>query len=217
MSVKKYVSETGRGSYRDFHVPDLVPPGTQHVKLLLILESPHVDELTAKAPVSGWAGFTALEYLLPAHPAESLGSYVRGKHYAGDFRIGILNVSNVPLQEQAFKTGGQKPTLSARDWKVIERVRMSAAKFVTGTQCAEANAAGDILLRGLQARVDALTLDADCVVVPCGRFAQRFTRELCRLPVTTPLEVLHPSRRQWLNHPNHPSLLALHELFTRHT
>lgn len=217
MSVKDYVSEAGRGIYHDCHVPDLVPTGPQLVKLLLILESPHVDELAAKTPVSGEAGMTALEYLLPARPTESLGGYVRAKHDAGDFRVGILNVSNVPLQEQAFDDGGTKPTLSARDWLVIERIRMSTARSVTGTQCAEANAAGGILLRGLEARVDALTLDADCVVVPCGRFAQRFTRELRRLPVTAPLEVLHPSRRQWLNHANHPSLLALQELFVRNT
>lgn len=160
---------------------------------------------------------SALEYLLPAHPAESLGGYVRAKHDAGDYRVGILHVSSVPLQEKAFGEGGTTPALSARGWMVIDRGRTSTAKFVTGAQCAEANAARSILLRGLQARVDALTLDADFVVVPCGGFARRFTRELCRLPVAAPFEVLHPSRRQWINNGSRPNLLAPRELFARHT
>jgi len=217
MSVKDYVSEADNGSFQDCHVPDLVPRGAQLVKLLLILESPHVDELATKTPVSGKAGTAALQYLLSAHSGERLGSYVRAKHDAGDYRVGILNVSNVPLQKKALDSSGIKSALSVHDWTVIRRVRTSSARSLMGTRCAEANAARGILLRGLQRRVDALNLDADCVVVPCGAFARRFVRELHRLPGAAPLEVLHPSRRQWLNNGSHPNLLTLRELFAQHT
>ncbi|TFD59593.1 hypothetical protein [Cryobacterium sp. Hh38] len=217
MNVDDYVSESGRGPYQAWNVPDLVPLGTQPVKLLLVLESPHRDELKAVTPVAGGAGTSALGYLLQAPTkGDSLGAYIRRKHDAGDYRVAIVNVSTVPLQMKAFGTGS-RPGLSAHDWDVVRRVRTSTVRSVTGTTCAEANQAGDVLLRVLQAKVDALTLDADCVVAPCGVFAQRFIRELRRLPVAAPLKVVHPARNQWPNGGNHPNLLALRELFALNT
>lgn len=216
MSVDRYLGELGHGEYQAWSVPDLVPSGPQRVELLFVFESPHTTELKENIPVSGSTGVSALEYLLDARSNESLGNYVSLKHKTGDYRVGIVNVSNVPLQKKAF-TGGSNPPLSSREWQVISRVRTSKARLVDTTRLADANRAGLTLLSSLQARLDALNLDIDCTIVPAGDFARRFTKELSPLPAKVLTEIPHPSRNSWSNSKNLPELVALRDLFSTST
>jgi uracil-DNA glycosylase len=61
MSIEEYVGEDGRSAYAQWHVSDLVPKHTQHIRLVFVFESPHVDELRAGTPVVGDAGLSALD------------------------------------------------------------------------------------------------------------------------------------------------------------
>jgi hypothetical protein len=102
VSAISYLSEDGSGIYARWHVPDLVP-SSRAVELVFVFESPHVDELRTGLPVVGTAGRSALRFLGPGQPKDrSLGHFVQQSHAAGDGRIAILNVSNVPMQETAF-------------------------------------------------------------------------------------------------------------------
>lgn len=74
MSVKQYLEEGGGGAFAKFVVPDLVSLKSE-VALLLILESPHIDELRTGTPLSGESGQAALRVLeAVGDPPEALAS-----------------------------------------------------------------------------------------------------------------------------------------------
>ena len=85
---------------------------------------------------------------------------------------------------------------------------------MNATGVSKADAAGQLLLDGLQDRVDRLVLSSACTVVACGRWVQRFVRQLTALP-SVPLKVPHPANHQW--HPKKKSLpkelVSLRKLF----
>ncbi|GAA2926172.1 hypothetical protein GCM10010458_05100 [Microbacterium luteolum] len=210
MSIDDYVTEDGSGSLRDAYVRDLLPASGMPVKLLLIFESPHLEEVAAGTPVVGGAGQSALEYLLGNATRGSLGEFVDAMHTAGDYRVAVMNVSNVPLQPQAFDDDAGP--LTPDEWKVIGAVRDSTAREVDGTMTPEANRIGTIIRDGLQGRVSRLKFESGTAVVLCGDFVQRFARRLTGLP-GEPLKVFHPSRNLWLNNPDRDEHKTLRKLF----
>lgn len=211
MSVDDYLAEDGSGPSGAFRVADLVSRTGGVVSLLILLESPHVDELIERRPVVGSAGKSGLEFLLSAKTGESLGNFVKAKHDVGDWRIAIMNVSIVPLQKKAF-VGRTPPSVSPAEWEVLRRVRTSKARSVDGTTSAPANRVSEILLTDLQARIDGLTFGAGAAVVAAGPCAQRFARGLQRLPAA-PLNVHHPSYGNWMRHPKKAEHIQLRTLF----
>lgn len=211
MDVEEYVAEDGSGPNQAAHIPDLVSHTGEKVRLLIVLESPHVDELEARRPVVGSAGRSGLEYLLSANTGESLGNYISARHNAGDWRIAIMNVSNVPLQQKAFARR-TSPTLTAAEWEVLRRVRTSKAKAIDGTRSAAANKVSESILIGLQTRINRLNFEAGATVVAAGPCAQRFTRSLQGLPAAT-LDVHHPSYGNWMKYPKKAEHVELRDLF----
>lgn len=215
VNIDHYVAERGQGQSRAAHVRDLVPPAGVPVSLLMVFESPHVDEVSAGMPLMGAAGRSGLEYLRGARAQGSLGSFVAEKHATGDYRVAVMNVSNVPLQLAAFTTI-PAPALAPADWDVLRRVRTSTARSVGGTRNPDANRIGDALLASLQARFNSMTAGGDLTVVAAGRCAQRFVRQLTGLPAKQ-LRVAHPSYAQWLRYPDRAEHAQLRRLFTQHT
>ncbi|MDZ8202695.1 hypothetical protein RZO50_14330 [Microbacterium sp. SSW1-59] len=213
MSVDDYVTEDGTGLLQDLHVRDLLPPTGTAVKLLLILESPHAEELVERTPVVGGAGQSAIEYLL-GRPGGSLGEYVDAMHAAGDFRVGVMNVSNVPLQRGAYDDDAGP--LTPDQWEVIRVVRESPSWKVDGTMTPEANRIGLIVQAGLQSRISRLAFEPGARVALCGDVVQRFARGLTGLP-GKPLKVYHPSRNQWMNNPDREEHKELRDLFLAST
>lgn len=213
MDANDYVAEDGSGSNQASHIPDLVSQTGEPVSLLILLESPHVEELEEGRPLVGSAGRSGLEYLLSTKTGGSLGNYVQAQHDVGDWRIAIMNVSNVPLQKKAFARR-TPPPLSAAEWEILRRVRTSRAKSVNGTTSALANEVSEKMLIGLQARIDRLKFATDGAFVAAGPCAQRFARGLQRLP-TAPVDVHHPSYGNWIKHPNKTEHVELRGLFSR--
>lgn len=210
MSLDDYVTEDGTGPLKGSYVRDLLPPANTAVQLLFILESPHSEEIQAGTPVVGGAGQSALEYLLGDASGGSLGEFVDAMHAAGDYRVAIMNVSNVPLQPDAYEDGAGP--LTPNEWEVIRVVRDSTARRVDGTMTPEANRIRSILLDGLQDRVDLVSFEPGATAVACGDFVQRFSRWLTGLP-GKPLKVYHPSRNLWLNNPDRDEHKELRQLF----
>ena len=145
MTAIDYLSEDGTGTYGRWHVPDLVP-SNRTVELVFVFESPHVDELRDRLPVAGAAGKSALRFLMSDQPRDlSLGRFVQQSHVAGDQRIAILNVSNVPMQAAAFVDVGA-PELEEGEWALIERVRRSRSRSISSMRGAGTRAISDFSL-----------------------------------------------------------------------
>ncbi len=196
MDVTEYLLPAAGGAETPWHVPDLVP--TAAAELVLVFESPHVEELKARIPVAGAAGRSALRYLLPAQPKNlSLGHFVDQSLQAAHGRVAILNVSNVPMQAAAF-VNSKAPDLSGHEWALLERVRTSTARSISAMRGSEAKALTEHLAERLQGRLSKITVAENCVVVAAGMFAQRVTAAAAtHLPSFDLLDVPHPSFNQW--------------------
>lgn len=196
MSAKDYLNEHGQGRYEHWHVPDLVRADS-NVELVFVFESPHVDELEVKLPVVGSAGKSALRFLVPGQPkGQSLGCFVKQRHDAGDGRIAIVNVSNVPMQRAAF-VGDDIPDLDDAEWTFIEKARTSTARLVSSMRVPEAREISEALAVGLHKRLSAVGSGADCRVVAAGNFARRMVAKALPDLTPGPLLVPHPSRNAW--------------------
>ncbi|KQV69685.1 hypothetical protein ASC64_07570 [Nocardioides sp. Root122] len=221
MSVTDYLSENGSGMYRQCYVPDLVP-SSRAVQLVFVFESPHVDELKARVPVAGAAGKSAFRFLLPGQPKQmSLGRFVQQSHAAGDDRIAILNVSNVPMQQAAF-VDAETPDLGDGEWTLIEKIRRSRARSPSSMRGAEARAMSELLLAGFRHRLSDVADVADGFdgrVVAAGAFAQRMVAAAIPDLLPKPLRVPHPSFSQWHRtaNQNSPDLLAMRDRFRDRT
>lgn len=190
-----------------WHVADLVP--TAAAELVLVFESPHVEELKARIPVAGAAGRSALRYLLPAQPKNlSLGHFVNQSLQTGHGRVAVLNVSNVPMQAAAF-VNSEAPDLSGHGWALLERVRTSTARAVSSMRESDAKTLTERLAERLQGRLSKIKIAEDCAVVAAGSFARRVTAAAATdLPSFDLLDVPHPSFNQWHRQANQglPSL-----------
>ncbi len=218
MSAIDYLSEDGSGRYRQWHVPDLLP-SNRAVELVFVFESPHVDELSAGLPVVGAAGKSALRYLAPGQSRDlSLGRFVQERHAAGDGRIAILNVSNVPIQTAAF-VGMEAPELEKGDWTMIGRVRRSKARSMSSVRGAGEQAIAKILVDGLRKRLSAVDLGVEGRVVAAGTFAQRAVAAALPDLTPEPLRVPHPSFNQWFRgaNLNLPALIDVRHRFETQT
>lgn len=194
MQATDYVA----GAYLAAKVDDLVLQGAGDVELVFILESPHTDELISKHPVAGMAGRDALAILRQqARGIESLGLFVKNNIDAGDARVGILNVSTVPLQEKAFKSHTKTAVPPLRDWSVLDDMRdPKKAARVAVDPAAQAVIA--TLHADLQRRMRDVPMATDCIVAVCGGFAHPFGRALNVATGQKLTEVRHPSNGWWL-------------------
>lgn len=91
----------------DFVIPDLC--NKNHIKVLFILESPHIQEVSDGIPVSGSAGLTMTNFLQNNY---SLGQLKNNPELLDEIdeldnknlqSIGIMNSSRLPLQTSCYK------------------------------------------------------------------------------------------------------------------
>ena len=184
-------------------------------ELVLVFESPHVDELKARLPVVGTAGKSALRFLLSDQPRDlSLGRFVQQSHLAGDGRIAILNVSNVPMQAAAFAEN-EGPDLTWEEWALIEKVRRSRARSVSSMRSRDPRR-----LRGPRRRFALSAFGVHrWLRGSSGRCRYFRAKDGCRCsargPSPRPLNVPHPSFNHWnrLGNENSPGLLDTRRRF----
>lgn len=219
VTVQGYVQEDGTGAFQLFRVPDLVHASGSPVELLILLESPHADEIKYGLPLAGKAGRDALRFLAtPTIAAEPLGQFVDALQRDGDGRLAIMNVSEVPLQRGAFDPCS-RPPLSRADWELLRKVRNRGAERVDGIRDPEIRTASAHLLPHLQKRVGAVALSPSATVVIAGKFAQRYWNSIDPAPAASVLPVPHPSFDQWNRSSNstNPNLVELRRLFAMHS
>lgn len=198
VSVHQYLQEDGNGQYRSFRVRDLAPASGEPVDLLLVVESPHRDELRTGLPLAGDAGQRALAYLAPrGAPPEALGPWVATMHSAGDFRVGIMNVSPVPLQEKAFSGHRSPPRIAAADWELLERVRTHRASTIASLPTTSAIAVNKVLVAGIQSRLASLKLTPNSTIALAGNFVHRTWDSVAMPSKGSTLQIPHPANGWW--------------------
>lgn len=197
VSVKEYLEEVGSGAFANYLVRDLIPPKDE-VDVLLLLESPHIDELRTGIPLSGEAGQAALSFLMPdGAPPEALGPSIIGRHELGNARVGIMNVSQVPLQLAAFSRHRSRQAVAHLDWTLLGRVRGSTAATIDDIVDIKVQMTSRLLLPSLESRMTRVRFSTGATVVPAGKFAQQFWNSVARRPPTAELPIPHPSNDWW--------------------
>ena len=76
-----------------------------NIKILLILESPHTDEILCKYPVAGDTGIEISKYLLD-NVNEPIGKYI--KENLDNSIFGIMNCCQIPMQKSPYCFNFQK-------------------------------------------------------------------------------------------------------------
>lgn len=198
MTLLRYLQEDGAGSYANYCVSDLVPSIDAELDLLFVLESPHIDELRTGIPLSGDAGQAALRVLMPlGAPPEALGPFIANCHAAGDFRVGVMNISRVPLQLAAYRRHPSRHVVAGLEWDLLEQVRTDAKDHVDDITDKQVQSASRLLLPNFQFRLSRIRFSSRAAVVPAGKFAQRHWNSLATRPQVTALPVPHPSNGWW--------------------
>lgn len=192
---------------KNYEVPDVV---RDSAKLLFILESPHVQELRFRTPVSGSSGASMSRHLFGAQYAKlPLGPLVREGVVSPSEKIALMNVLSVPLQESAYRAGAhQESTTTPRPTPVAAREEFAAwfeaMETVRSSNNTEnyrnprARVVQDALRASLQEKLEQL-VHRELTIIPCGKFASKFFR---LSDVTSPLwrvieDVPHPSYNSW--------------------
>lgn len=193
--VEKFIAIIEQLS-KKYRVKPIIP---DTASFIFILESPHIQELKHSAPVAGSSGKTMASVLLDQTVEKPLGLLVKENAEAGFpdrtlNRIGIMNVSNIPLQKKAYDLFDVKQNEFFFD--LLEKIRTTNERTVYSIP--EMNDLQTALLQKFNEHLMQIR-GRTCTLVPCGRFAQKFVR----LSTVTDdnwnimYDVPHPSYNSW--------------------
>ncbi|WP_206916237.1 hypothetical protein [Alicyclobacillus suci] len=198
---------------KDFYVPDILPP---RATCIFILESPHIQEVKHRVPAAGSSGATMSKHLFgPIFGSTPIGLLLKQHDETPEENpildhIGLVNVCNVPLQKAAYKP---MPNLSECSevqlemwFSDMEYVRTNNQRV--GYRADRQNQIEHWLTANLREKLDKLR-GKQITLVPCGRFAQKYTR-LCDVHDVqwkTIEDVPHPSYNSW-DRPRYRSQIA---------
>lgn len=181
---------------KKYSVNPIIPDSATFI---FILESPHVQELKNRAPVAGSSGKTMASVLLDQSVDKPLGLLVKQNVEAGfpDKRlnkIGIMNVSNIPLQKKAYDFHDVQQYEFF--FELLEKIRTTNERTVYSSQ--EMNELQTALLHQFNENLKQL-IGRKCTLVPCGRFAQKFFRLSTIRDSSWNIidDVPHPSYNSW--------------------
>ena len=190
-------------------VPDLPEGDWSGVKVVLLLESPHTDEVPAGRPLVGGSGKSVTKGLGENVPAmRGVAGAVGDLVADGDRRVswlGIMNASRLPLQPGAgtYPANGVDRPADIPAWGEFER----CLRYVRGKRpVTERNEAALLLERAivadLQERLDGIPAGNDLLLVCCGEIAQRmFERTRARGTIRIAYAP-HPSKSWWQRYTN---------------
>ena len=190
-------------------VPDLPEGDWGGVKVVLLLESPHKDEVRAGRPLVGRSGVSVTREFGENVPTmRGVAGAVDGVVPAfgdlvaqGDRRVswlGIMNASRLPLQRHAYPANGADHRADIPAWSEFAR----CLPYVRGKRpVTERNEAALLMeraiVRDLQERLDGIPAGNGLLLVCCGEFAQRiFERTRVRDTIRIAYAP-HPSYNQW--------------------
>lgn len=181
----------------NYNVEPLIP---NTAIFIFILESPHTQELKYRAPIAGSSGKTMASKLLGESYNEPLGLLIKRNIERGHLdsqlnKIGVMNVSNIPLQRKAY---GDEQMIEQYDsfFNLLEKLRTANQK--TSFSSKEMNDLQQVLLTRFNEQLNTL-IDRKCTIIPCGRFAQKFLQLSTVKGEEWSIinDVPHPSYQSW--------------------
>lgn len=197
---------------RRYHIPDLV--FGSGIRVVLILESPDIEEVRSGFPLAGRSGKDVLKKLdewelLRRHVAagDSIGRLL----YRGDVRwLGVMNVSWLPLQGKAYRVEdrGVGVDLLLRGFSQIRGVK--ADRPLPHRQRTHTQSIQEVIVCDFIARLRQILhrFATPPLIIPCGRFA-KVLLDTARLvgnmevhseisDIPEPGFIPHPSYKQWM-------------------
>lgn len=197
---------------KKYSVKPIIP---DTASFIFILESPHIQELKHSAPVSGSSGKTMASVLLDQTVEKPLGILVKENAEAGFpdkklNQIGIMNVSNIPLQKKAYDIDDIKQNEFFFD--LLEKIRTTNERTVYSNP--ELNDLQSALLQKFNEHLKQIC-GRTCTLVPCGRFAQKFLRMSTVKEDNWKIiyDVPHPSYNSWNQTRYRDKILELKQTF----
>ena len=175
MELKKYLS--GRVAY---YVEDCFSCEKNDVEYLFFLESPHNDEIDSLIPLAGASGIAVSQFLFGNNESTPFGQLI--SEQKTQFKIGIINISNVPLQ--------YCKAIPESDFPVeISKLRTSSN-------------INDTLYNIFKKKMDTYNFPNLKWIIVCGEFASMYFEQYNKSKKTPwendiILKVPHPSRGQW--------------------
>ncbi|WP_137789562.1 hypothetical protein [Bacillus sp. E(2018)] len=174
-----------------YSVQDII---SEHTNMIFVLESPHKEEIKSGVPLAGLSGRSMAKELFEVEDTLPMGKLL--KQYINENKktaFGIVNVCSFPLQGSAFPDDSFVNRYSD-EIKVAEAVRTSSVKVFKDECRAEFD---QLLLHHFESRLTSL-LKGNTLIVPCGRFAEKYVSKLSIKESLTVLEgVPHPSYHSW--------------------
>jgi len=179
-------------NFKDYFVDDLLYDDT---KVVFVLESPHVYEVKNGYPVAGKSGKDMSKILMqdPELKKLSFGQLVHDKKIA---HFGILNVSNIPLQELAYNLQTDNGSFAALPTQLIFKdfvlFRQNPSKRKKDCRV---NKMIDTFAEDFKKRLE---VHKDKKIVLCGGFVQKIFHDNFSIDEFENLiEVPHPSFNNW--------------------
>ena len=177
-------------NFEDYLVNDLIGSKTE---IIFVLESPHVYEVKNGYPVAGKSGKDMSKILFEDEELkkESFGKLIYEKRVQ---KFGIVNISNVPLQELAYDLNDEKfsslPTqLIFKDFALFRQNPSLRKK-----DC-RVNKLIKIYQEDFKKRLE---VHRDKKIVLCGAFVHKiFNDVFAHSDFKVVLEVPHPSFNNW--------------------
>ena len=181
-----------RYNFKDYFVNDLLYDNT---KVIFVLESPHVYEVKNGYPVAGKSGKDMSKILMKDEALKKLsfGQLIFEKRISN---FGILNVSNIPLQELAYNLKTDNGSFSALPTQLIFKdfilFRQNPSKRKKDCRV---NKMIDIFGDDFKKRLEQ---HKDKKIVLCGGFVQKIFHDNFSIDEFENLiEVPHPSFNNW--------------------
>jgi len=181
--IKKY-------GFENYFVDDLLDSSTE---VLFVLESPHVYEVKNGYPVAGKSGKDMSKVLLEDETLkkEPFGKLIYEKKLPS---FGIINISNIPLQELAYAQESEKFSTPFHK-NLFKNFSLFRQNPILRKKNSSLNELLRIFYRDFSLR---LTPHKDKKVVLCGAFAQKvFYENFEANEFNAVIEVPHPSFNNW--------------------
>ena len=199
MSIVDRMTEEYSGmdcsTFKDYLIDDCVQ--TSHVKVILLCESPHREEVEAKRPLVGKSGRAIVKVL---REFELIGSEeiddnasigeLLYKHKAKFNWLGLMNSCQLPMQKKAYP-----PCFVRNHERFLDHLKAirQGAELTS-----EQKKLRSMIVEDLKQRLKCILCRANAkpLVFACGSVARRIgelTELVCQELPKTP----HPSRGQW--------------------
>ena len=181
------------------YIDDLIPEKINEMKFLLLLESPYTDEICSKLPLAGKSGIAVSNYLTSNLSQVNIpkgypfGIYL---HEKKDYRFGIINCSNKPMDKKVYDTINNNDEES--EIIILNRIRNNPKTKSSNRHLEEDREMHKKLLGILYHKLSKYHQQNNTfTIISCGELATNFLTEIGIDSSHKIITMPHPSRNQW--------------------